>query len=91
MAAPFVFSSTPETVFGLYLVYFFRVFERHIGSNKYSVRLFESFFSAQSVSTLVPAAGEAKDLKYLCVSGISLDLHCTDNIIGAGCFGGNPR
>ncbi|XP_024538437.1 rhomboid-like protein 20 isoform X1 [Selaginella moellendorffii] len=32
-----VFSSTPELVFGLYLIYFFRVFERQIGSNKYSV------------------------------------------------------
>ncbi|KAH9317867.1 hypothetical protein KI387_019636, partial [Taxus chinensis] len=33
----FVFSSTPELVFGLYLLYYFRVFERQIGSNKYSV------------------------------------------------------
>jgi len=32
-----VFSSTPELLFGLYLVYFFRVFERQIGSNKYLV------------------------------------------------------
>ncbi|GLJ48421.1 hypothetical protein SUGI_1022070 [Cryptomeria japonica] len=32
-----VFSSTPELVFGLYLLYYFRVFERQIGSNKYSV------------------------------------------------------
>eukprot|EP00246_Nothoceros_aenigmaticus_P009298 TRINITY_DN24713_c0_g1_i1.p1 TRINITY_DN24713_c0_g1~~TRINITY_DN24713_c0_g1_i1.p1 ORF type:complete len:303 (-),score=32.66 TRINITY_DN24713_c0_g1_i1:169-1077(-) len=39
VSAPLVFSSTPETVFGLYLVYFFRVFERHIGSNKYTVFL----------------------------------------------------
>ncbi|MQL91685.1 hypothetical protein Taro_024296 [Colocasia esculenta] len=30
------FSSTPELVFGLYLLYYFRVFERQIGSNKYS-------------------------------------------------------
>lgn len=34
-----IFSSTPELIFGLYLVYFFRVFERQIGSNKYSVFL----------------------------------------------------
>lgn len=34
-----VFSSTPELIFGLYLVYFFRIFERQIGSNKYSVFL----------------------------------------------------
>ncbi|CAH8268851.1 unnamed protein product [Arabidopsis lyrata] len=33
----FVFSSTPELMFGLYLLYYFRVFERQIGSNKYSV------------------------------------------------------
>ncbi|KAK9124831.1 hypothetical protein Scep_013677 [Stephania cephalantha] len=31
------FSSTPELMFGLYLLYYFRVFERQIGSNKYSV------------------------------------------------------
>lgn len=34
----FAFSSTPELFFGLYLMYYFRVFERQIGSNKYSVR-----------------------------------------------------
>lgn len=33
----FAFSSTPELLFGLYLLYYFRVFERQIGSNKYSV------------------------------------------------------
>ncbi|PSS01036.1 Rhomboid-like protein [Actinidia chinensis var. chinensis] len=33
----FAFSSTPELIFGLYLMYYFRVFERQIGSNKYSV------------------------------------------------------
>ncbi|XP_059646068.1 rhomboid-like protein 20 isoform X1 [Cornus florida] len=33
----FAFSSTPELIFGLYLLYYFRVFERQIGSNKYSV------------------------------------------------------
>lgn len=33
----FVFSSTSELMFGLYLLYYFRVFERQIGSNKYSV------------------------------------------------------
>ncbi|KAJ9185004.1 hypothetical protein P3X46_004684 [Hevea brasiliensis] len=33
----FSFSSTPELLFGLYLLYYFRVFERQIGSNKYSV------------------------------------------------------
>ncbi|KAI4300896.1 hypothetical protein L6164_034223 [Bauhinia variegata] len=33
----FSFSSTPELMSGLYLLYYFRVFERQIGSNKYSV------------------------------------------------------
>lgn len=33
----FAFSSTPELLFGIYLLYYFRVFERQIGSNKYSV------------------------------------------------------
>ncbi|KAL8493752.1 hypothetical protein ACS0TY_024794 [Phlomoides rotata] len=33
----FGFSSTPELVFGIYLLYYFRVFERQIGSNKYTV------------------------------------------------------
>ncbi|KAF9679547.1 hypothetical protein SADUNF_Sadunf06G0026200 [Salix dunnii] len=33
----FSFSSTSEMIFGLYLLYYFRVFERQIGSNKYSV------------------------------------------------------
>ncbi|GER52547.1 ubiquitin-associated domain-containing protein [Striga asiatica] len=33
----FGFSSTPELVFGVYLLYYFRVFERQIGSNKHTV------------------------------------------------------
>lgn len=33
----FSFTSTPELMFGLYLLYYFRVFERQIGSNKHSV------------------------------------------------------
>ncbi|XP_042482500.1 rhomboid-like protein 20 [Macadamia integrifolia] len=37
LASRFAFSSTPELMFGLYLLYYFRVFERQIGSNKYSV------------------------------------------------------
>eukprot|EP00252_Welwitschia_mirabilis_P025054 TRINITY_DN7685_c0_g1_i1.p1 TRINITY_DN7685_c0_g1~~TRINITY_DN7685_c0_g1_i1.p1 ORF type:complete len:293 (+),score=36.79 TRINITY_DN7685_c0_g1_i1:209-1087(+) len=42
----FVFSSTSELMFGLYLLYYFRVFERQIGSNKYSVMiLFTTIFS----------------------------------------------
>ncbi|XP_020254678.1 rhomboid-like protein 20 [Asparagus officinalis] len=38
----FAFSSTPELMFGLYLLYYFRVFERQIGSNKHSVFMFFS-------------------------------------------------
>ncbi|KAL1220135.1 Rhomboid-like protein 18 [Cardamine amara subsp. amara] len=42
----FAFSSTPELFSGLYLLYYFRVFERQIGSNKYSVFiLFSGFVS----------------------------------------------
>ncbi|KAL2480781.1 Ubiquitin-associated (UBA) protein [Abeliophyllum distichum] len=37
IASIFAFTSTPELVFGIYLLYYFRVFERQIGSNKYSV------------------------------------------------------
>ncbi|KAL2644999.1 hypothetical protein R1flu_012586 [Riccia fluitans] len=33
----FVVSTSPELIFGLYLIYFFRVFERQLGSNKYTV------------------------------------------------------
>uniref|UniRef100_A0A0D3BP70 Uncharacterized protein n=1 Tax=Brassica oleracea var. oleracea TaxID=109376 RepID=A0A0D3BP70_BRAOL len=32
----FAFSSTPELLFGVYLLYYFLVFERQIGSNKHS-------------------------------------------------------
>ncbi|KAL3632574.1 Rhomboid-like protein 20 [Castilleja foliolosa] len=40
----FGFSSTPELVFGVYLLYYFRVFERQIGSNKYTVFILFSVF-----------------------------------------------
>ncbi|KAF3791471.1 hypothetical protein EJ110_NYTH08355 [Nymphaea thermarum] len=36
LSSVFSFSFTPELIFGLYLLYYFRVFERQIGSNKYS-------------------------------------------------------
>jgi len=55
LMAPCVFSSTPELLFGLYLVYFFRVFERQIGSNKY---LFFVFFSTL-VTTMMEVIGLA--------------------------------
>ncbi|XP_072954381.1 rhomboid-like protein 20 [Typha angustifolia] len=37
VSSVFAFSSTPELIFGLSLLYYFRVFERQIGSNKYLV------------------------------------------------------
>lgn len=37
IVSTFAFTSTPELFFGSYLLYYFRVFERQIGSNKYSV------------------------------------------------------
>ncbi|XP_042400850.1 rhomboid-like protein 20 [Zingiber officinale] len=37
IASTFAFSSTPEMIFGLYLLYYFRVFERQIGSNKHTI------------------------------------------------------
>lgn len=48
LTSAFVFSSTSELTFGLYLLYYFRVFERRIGSNKYSVFI----LFATTVSTL---------------------------------------
>jgi membrane associated rhomboid family serine protease len=36
----FAFSSTTELIFGAALLYYFRVFERQIGSNKYAVSNF---------------------------------------------------
>lgn len=46
VASEFAFSSTPELMFGLYLLYYFRVFERQIGSNKYSVFVLFSILSS---------------------------------------------
>lgn len=55
----FAFSSTPELMFGLYLLYYFRVFERQIGSNKYSV--FILFSTVVSLLFEVLALGLLKD------------------------------
>ncbi|CAI9765622.1 unnamed protein product [Fraxinus pennsylvanica] len=49
----FAFSSTPELVIGIYLLYFFRVFERQIGSNKYSVFIFFSVIVSLLLEVLV--------------------------------------
>jgi membrane associated rhomboid family serine protease len=63
-----VFSSTPELLFGLYLVYFFRVFERQIGSNKY---LFFVIFSSV-VSTLLEVVALTLLRDPTALTGISL-------------------
>ncbi|EFH58017.1 ubiquitin-associated /TS-N domain-containing protein [Arabidopsis lyrata subsp. lyrata] len=49
----FAFSSTTELFSGLYLLYFFRVFERQIGSNKYSVFILFSGFVSLILETIL--------------------------------------
>ncbi|CAL4960858.1 unnamed protein product [Urochloa decumbens] len=55
----FAFSSTPELIFGAALLYYFRVFERQIGSNKYTV--FIVFSTLVSVLLQILALGYLKD------------------------------
>ncbi|PWZ31985.1 Rhomboid-like protein 20 [Zea mays] len=55
----FAFSSTPELIFGAVLLYYFRVFERQIGSNKYAV--FIIFSTMVSVLLQILALGYMKD------------------------------
>ncbi|CAD6236313.1 unnamed protein product [Miscanthus lutarioriparius] len=55
----FVFLSTPELIFGAALLYYFRVFERQIGSNKYAV--FIIFSTMVSVLLQILALGYMKD------------------------------
>ncbi|XP_039809053.1 rhomboid-like protein 20 isoform X3 [Panicum virgatum] len=55
----FAFSSTPELIFGAALLYYFRVFERQIGSNKYAV--FIIFSTMVSVLLQILALGYLKD------------------------------
>uniref|UniRef100_A0A0A9E481 UBA domain-containing protein n=1 Tax=Arundo donax TaxID=35708 RepID=A0A0A9E481_ARUDO len=55
----FAFSSTPELIFGAALLYYFRVFERQIGSNKYAV--FIIFTTTVSVLLQILALGYLKD------------------------------
>ncbi|KAL3533531.1 hypothetical protein ACH5RR_007052 [Cinchona calisaya] len=59
MLSVFAFTSTPELIFGIYLLYYFRVFERQIGSNKYSV--FILFSSIVSLLLEVLALNIIKD------------------------------
>lgn len=68
LSAPCVFSSTPELLFGLYLVYFFRVFERQIGSNKY---LFFLLFST-TITTILEVVALAALRDPTVLAGISL-------------------
>ncbi|KAF1859185.1 hypothetical protein Lal_00001016 [Lupinus albus] len=49
----FSFWSTPELMFGLYLLYYFRIFERQIGSNKYSVFIVFSILNSLLYEFLV--------------------------------------
>nr|ACU18523.1 unknown [Glycine max] len=51
----FSFSSTPELMFGLYLLYYFRVFERQVGSNKYSVFIVFSILTSLLLEVLAVA------------------------------------
>ncbi|WOK93615.1 rhomboid-like protein 20 isoform X2 [Canna indica] len=59
----FAFSSTPELIIGLYLIYYFRIFERQIGSNKYSV--FVLFSSIVSTLFEIAALRLLKDSRVL--------------------------
>uniref|UniRef100_A0A0D9UZG5 UBA domain-containing protein n=1 Tax=Leersia perrieri TaxID=77586 RepID=A0A0D9UZG5_9ORYZ len=62
-ASGFAFQSTPELLFGVYLLYYFRVFERQIGSNKYSV--FSLFTISVSLLFEVLSLVLLKDTNYL--------------------------
>lgn len=59
VASVFAFSSMLELMFGVYLLYYFRLFERHIGSNKYSV--FAVFSIITSLVLEVAALALLKD------------------------------
>lgn len=62
-ASLFAFQSTPELMFGLYLLYYFRVFERQMGSNKYSV--FSLFSIAVSLPLEILSLVLLKDTNYI--------------------------
>jgi len=59
----FAFSSTPELIFGAALLYYFRVFERQIGSNKYAV--FIVFSTMVSVLLQILALGYLKGMPFV--------------------------
>ncbi|KAL2895860.1 Rhomboid-like protein 20 [Bienertia sinuspersici] len=55
IVSTYAFTSTPEMMFGLYLLYYFRVFERQIGSNKYSVFILFSLTVSLFIGSIVLA------------------------------------
>lgn len=61
----FAFSSTPELICGLYLLYYFRVFERQIGSNKYSVFIMFSILVSSLLELLSLTLFKDSTLKIL--------------------------
>lgn len=65
LAPMLAFSSTPELMFGLYLLYYFRVFERQIGSNKYSVFILFSIFGSLLLEVLTLALLRGSSLNML--------------------------
>lgn len=52
IVSTYAFTSTPEMMFGLYLLYYFRVFERQIGSNKYSVSIIDHILLFDQISII---------------------------------------
>ncbi|KAG8052695.1 hypothetical protein GUJ93_ZPchr0001g32940 [Zizania palustris] len=62
-ASGLAFQSTLELIFGLYLLYYFRVFERQIGSNKYSV--FSLFTISVSLVLEILSLVLLKDTNYV--------------------------
>ncbi|CAM6119784.1 unnamed protein product [Calypogeia fissa] len=68
----FVFSTSPELIFGLYLIYFFRVFERQLGSNKYSIYVLFTTALTTFLEVVALAAIRGTSLPDPTSSGISL-------------------
>lgn len=67
VVSTYAFTSTPEMMFGLYLLYYFRVFERQIGSNKYTVFILFSLIVSFFLCSLTLAL--LKDPSTLITSG----------------------
>ncbi|KAH0468923.1 hypothetical protein IEQ34_002155 [Dendrobium chrysotoxum] len=73
IASIFAFSSIPELIFGVYLLYYFRLFERQIGSNKYSVFVLFSLSASLLLDVLALVF-----LKVFLFFGVTLDGAATD-------------